>query len=145
MNILPSKKTAEFLETLTYLDTQLADIGIDLTVGSIYEIENKGEIDFGGDERKDAEISKIEPELRDPNDDYGWWELEPKTYFLEYNENLKKERLSILQPLNRLTRNSATHPTMLITDLKLVPLFVGGEGIAIKENSRISRIFILEY
>lgn len=144
MEILSGKETADFLENIVYLDTQLAENGIDLTIDKIYKIEGRGEIDFGGDEREDATISKIEPSPRNPDDDYGWWELEPGTYMIEYNESLSEEKICIIQPLERLTRNSTTHPTKLKTELNKIPLHVGGEGISIKENSRASRIMVLE-
>lgn len=144
MEILSGKETAEFLEDVIHLETQSADKGVDLTVAKIYELQCCGEIDFGGSEREDADISEIEPTLRSSEDDYGWWELKPGTYLLEYNESFKTEKESLLQPLPRLTRNSATHPTELTTKLEPVPLYVGGEGIAIKENSRVSRMMIFE-
>lgn len=144
MKILSGKETAELLKNMTYLDTQLAEQGVDLTVGGIYQLRGRGKIDFGGSERKDANISKIEPTLRNPDDDYGWWKLESGTYLLEYNETLKTEKLSFIQPLPRLTRNSAFHPVLFARELGLVPLHVGEKGIAIKENSRVSRILVIE-
>lgn len=142
MEILSGKETADFLDNIVYLDTQLSEFGIDLTVDNIYKIEGSGEIDFGGDERKDADISEMEPSLRDSDDDYGWWELEPGTYLIEHNEDLSEEKVCIIQPLQRITRNSTTHPTKLTTELGKIPLHVGGKGIEIKENSRVSRIII---
>ncbi len=142
MRFLNGEETAEFLDNIIYLDTQAQEAGLDLTVNKVYEIEGRGELDFGGDERTDAEIKEIKPELRDPKDDYGWWELEQDTYLIEYNEELNQEKSAILQPLPRLTRNSSTHPTLILEKLGKVPLFVEGNGIAIKENSRVSRLLI---
>lgn len=144
MRILSGEETAEFLEDIVYLDTQIANNGIDLTATKVYDSKESGEIDFGGSERKDGKLSEIEPELRDSEDDYGWWELEPGMYLLEYNESLKEGKMSFLQPLPRLTRNSATHPAKFVNKLELVPLAVSGNGIKIKENSRVSRILIFE-
>lgn len=144
MKILSGDETSKFLEDLVYLKTQSEDRGLDLTVKKIYNVENRGELDFGGSERKDCEIEEIEPELRNPDDDYGWWNLEPGSYLMEYNENLKDERWGLLQPLNRLTRNSAFHPTKFISEIKSMPLLVSGNGISIKENSRVSKILIFE-
>ncbi len=144
MEILEGKKTENHLKNIIHADTQVSERGIDLTVSKIYETKNKGEIDFGGGERKDSEITEIEPELRNSDDDYGWWELDPGTYFIEYNEELSTDELTFIQPLPRLNRNSTTHPTLIISDLDLMPLRVGGEGISIKENSRVSRLFIVK-
>lgn len=144
MEFLSSGKTKDYLEDIIHFDSQEAEIGIDLTVSKIYVPKSRGKIDFGGSEREDTDLSEIEPTLRNSDDEYGWWELESGTYLLEYNENLKVEKLSFLQPLPRLTRNSAFHPTKFVTNLEPVTLHVGGEGIAIKENSRVSRVLIFE-
>lgn len=144
MKILEGKKTTNHLENIVYADTQISEQGIDLTVSKIYEIKGKGEIDFGGSERKDADIMEIEPELRNSDDDYGWWELDPGTYLIKYNEELTTNELTCIQPLSRLTRNSSTHPTLIVSELGLMPLQVEGRGISIKENSRVSRLFIIK-
>ena len=144
MRFLNGKEAADFLKDVIYLDKQASQNGFDLTVKKIYEFKNRGEIDFGGGERLDSEIKEIEPELRDPDDDYGWWELEPKTYLIEYNEALKEDKPAILQPLPRLTRNSVGHPTIFVEEIDKVPLFVGENGIAIKENARVSRLLFIE-
>lgn len=144
MKILSGEETAKFLEGLVHLETQMADQGVDLTVSKIYELKTRGKIDFGGSERTDANIVEIEPTLQTPEDDYGWWELEPGAYLLKHNEELKDERKSFIQPLPRLTRNGAVHPVGLITKLEPVPLYIWGVGISIKENSRISRIMMFK-
>ena len=145
MKFLSGEETADFLEDLIYLDTQVSDKGLDLTVSSIYKLTERGELDFGGGERKDGELREIEPELRDEEDDYGWWELEKGTYLMEYNESLTEDcESAYIQPLLRLTRNSAVHPSKFVEQLDLVPLTVGDEGLSIKENSRVSRIFVVK-
>lgn len=144
MRILSGEETTNHLKNIIHPETQIRDSGMDLTVGKIYEVKGKGKIDFGGDEREDEEIEEIEPILRDPDDDYGWWELKPGTYLLEYNEDIDSSMLGLLQPLTRLTRNAATHPSRLVLELGLTPLHVGSNGISIKENSRISRIFFID-
>ncbi|KXB06980.1 hypothetical protein AKJ54_00905 [candidate division MSBL1 archaeon SCGC-AAA382K21] len=144
MRFLSGKETEEYLEGIVYRDTQIKDDGVDLTVAKIFEPENRGEIDFGGSERSDAEISEIKPRLRNPKDDYGWWELEPGFYLISYNESFKTKRKAFLQPLPRLTRNQAIHTSGFLTKLTLIPLYVGENGMAIKENSRVSRIYMFE-
>lgn len=144
MEILEGEKTKDHLKDIVHADTQVSEQGIDLTVSQIYRVEEKGEIDFGGSERKDAEITEIEPELRNSDDDYGWWELTPGTYLMEYNEEISTDELTCIQPLSRLTRNSTTHSTLIVSELGLIPLQVGGQGISIKENSRVSRLFIIK-
>lgn len=140
MDINPGRETVELLENLIYSDTQVSEMGVDLTVSKIYKVDDTGAIDFGGGEREDSNISEIEPEFKNPEDDYGWWELKPGTYLMEYNEKLTGEENLFLQPLERLIRNSATHPSKFVRKLELVPLHVRGDVIEIKENSRVSRI-----
>lgn len=144
MKILSGKEAADYLEDLIHPDTQISENGVDLTVKSIYELRGCGSIDFGGSERKDADVSEIEPEFRNPDDDYGWWRLEAGTYLIEYNEELECNKISFLQPLRRLNRNGSSHPSKFVDNLELVPLFVVADGIGIKENSRISRLLIFE-
>lgn len=144
MKFLNGKEISEYLKDIVYLDTQRSARGLDLTAKNIYKAENRGEIDFGGGERNDAELTKIEPNPRDPEDDYGWWELEEGTYLLEFNESSENVETAFLQPLHRLTRNSATHPSGFVEELKLVPLRVGEKGISIKESSRTSKLMIFE-
>lgn len=122
-------------------ETQGDAEGFDLTVARVFRPTGRGEIDFGGGERSDAAVEELEPELRDPGDDYGWWELEPGTYLVEYNEGIR-DGFGVVSPLKRLTRNLATHPTFPATELDRVPLRVAGDGISIKENARISRLTV---
>lgn len=144
MEFLPGEEVAELLDNITHAETQIAEKGMDLTVSEIYKVVDRGEIDFGGGERKDAKIKKVEISLRNPDDTYGWWNLESGKYLIKYNESLKEEKNALLQPLPRLTRNSATHPTKIVTELEKVLLSVGGKGITIKENSRVSRLIVIE-
>ena len=144
LKLLSGEKSIDFLKEIIYSDTQVAEDGVDLTVDKIYKIEEKGEIDFGGGERKDAEISEIKPTLRDEDDDYGWWDLDSGTYLLEFNEKLNENKNCIIQPLERLYRNSATHPTIVSKEIIKIPIKVDEPGISIKENSRVSRLIILE-
>ena len=144
LKLLSGEKSIDFLKEIIYSDTQVAEEGVDLTVDKIYKIEEKGEIDFGGGERKDAELSEIKPALRNEDDDYGWWDLDSGTYLLEYNEELEDEKNCIIQPLERLYRNSTTHPTIASKKITKIPINVGKPGISIKENSRVSKLVILE-
>ncbi len=144
MDFLSGEEIIDLAENITYKDTQISEKSMDLTVKNIYKLENRGEIDFGGGERKDGKTKKVETSKKNPDDDYGWWNLEPGTYLVEYNEELKEERPILLQPLERLTKNSAIHPTKIVGKLEKIPLVVGETGINIKENSRISRILVPE-
>jgi len=132
-------EVADGVSGIVYAETQVDEEGFDLTVARIFRPKGRGEIDFGGGERRDTGLVEVEPELRDPDDDYGWWELDPGSYLMEYNESIERST-GLVSPLKRLSRNLATHPTFPATRIDKVPLRVGGEGIAIKENARVSRL-----
>lgn len=45
-----------------------------------------------------------------------------------------------LQTRTELLERGATHPTLSVTTLPRVPLSVGGEGLKLKENARVSTL-----
>jgi len=53
------------------------------------------------------------------------------------------DRPASLQARNKVLARGASHPSLRVDDhLPLVPLSVGGAGIRIKENARVSRLFV---
>ncbi|MFC4988299.1 dCTP deaminase [Saliphagus infecundisoli] len=131
----------ERVENLVYEPVQIGEEGIDLTVSAIYEVEKPGSIDFGGDELADADLAPVGTEKRDPDDDYEWWHLEAGQYVLQHNEFLAGEGPLCLQPRNELLARGASHPTVRVTEhLPLLPLAVGGAGLDLKENARVSTL-----
>lgn len=149
MGLLSSERIVEFLENLIYEKTQLQKYGVDLTAKEIYVLEGPGSMDFGGGELEFANKRKFKLEKRSPTDKYGWWNLPPGHYVLEYNEkmNLKEGMLAVLQPRMELIRNESYHPTMVLTSedgLPIVTLSVGPPGIKIKQNARVSRLLVFE-
>lgn len=132
----------ERVENLVYEPVQVHDGGIDLTVSAVYEVQTPGSIDFGGDELTDADLVPVETKPRDPDDDYEWWSLEAGQYVLQHNEFLAGEGDPLLvQPRNELLARGASHPTVRVTDhLPLFPLSVGGAGLDVKENARVSTL-----
>lgn len=131
----------EFVDGLIHEPSQTSDGGVDLTVDAIARVTDPGQADFGGDEYAEPETEPIEPEFRDPADDYGWWELDAGTYLLTFNESLSSASVAfVLQPHDRLLALGASHPTVHVTDLGPVPLSVPDGGVALKENARVSRL-----
>lgn len=114
------------------------DGGVDLTVKAVYTVQSPGRIDFGGDELQAADLTPHPQVRRDPDDEYQWWELSAGTYLIEYNESLTSEAL--LQPRSALVERGGTHPTLRVAALPRVPLTVGGAGIRIKANARVSTL-----
>lgn len=132
---------AKHIDGLIHEPTQTEGRGVDLTVAAVHEPTGPGSVDFGGGELAAATTEPREPERRDPDDEYGWWMLDPRTYLVAYNESVSRSDLQFtLQTRDALLERGAFHPTLRVTDLPRVPLSVGPAGIRIKENARISTV-----
>ncbi|MFB6093124.1 MAG: dCTP deaminase [Haloquadratum sp.] len=114
------------------------DGGVDLTVAEIYEVESPGRVDFGGGELEPADIEPHDRVWRDPDDEYQWWHLDAGTYLIEYNESLSGA--AVLQPHSEVVRRGGSHPALRVDELPRVPLTVGGAGLRLKENARVSTL-----
>jgi hypothetical protein len=140
----------EFISNIIYEKKQVEDYGVYLTIGKVFQFKGKADIDFGGSEYKKSELQQINPVKRKEEDKYGWWELPGGEYLIEFNEEVKKllpdANLVILQPSERITLNGAFHATKVIErkgKIRLT-LYVGKNGINIKENARISELIVLD-
>lgn len=132
---------AKHIDGLVHEPTQTEGDGVDLTVAAVHELTGPGSVDFGGGELEAAATEPREPERRDPDDEYGWWSLDPGTYLVAYNESIRGTDLRFtVQTRDALAERGAFHPTLRVTSLPRVPLSVGGAGIRIKENARISTV-----
>jgi hypothetical protein len=133
---------AAFVDDLVHEQTQTEGTGLALTVAGVSRVVGPGRVDFGGGELEAADLEPVETELRDLDDDYGWWNLEEGGYLLEYNETLSPpdEGALVLQPRDELRARGASHPTLYVESLDSVPLSVGGAGIRLKENARVSTL-----
>jgi hypothetical protein len=140
----------EFISNLIYEKKQVEDYDIFLTIGKVFSFTGKGEIDFGGSEYKESGIKEIKPVKRKGEDKYGWWELPGGEYLIEFNEEIKNllpdAKLVILQPSERITLNGAFHATKVIEKKGKIrlTLYIGKNGINIKENARISKLIVLD-
>lgn len=135
-----------FVEDIVYEPTQTEGRGLDLTVTEVYEIDEPGRVDFGGGELEVPEVEPHERTYRNPDDDYEWWHLDAGQYLLEYNESLAlPEDMALrIQTRDELLARGAFHPTLSVTALDRVPLSVGGAGLKLKENARVSTITSVE-
>lgn len=130
---------ADTVDDLVHPETQVHDGAVDLTVAAVHVIDEPAHIDFGGSELQLPATTAIEPTKRHPDDEYGWWSLDPGLYLLEYNESLA-EPPAFLQPREALIAGGAIHPAGWVDRLPAVGLFVGG-GLECKENARVSTIW----
>lgn len=132
------------VEGILHEETQVHERGLDLTVAEVYGIDDPGRVDFGGDELEDADLTPSEKTRREPTDDYGWWYLDSGGYVLEYNEELTGEEPLRLQTRDEVRARGAFHPTATVSELDRMPLTVGGAGIRLKENARVSTLLTPE-
>lgn len=149
MPVLDAEAASTYVERLVHLDTQRADSGIDLTVGAVFRVTGAGQLDFGGSEFAPADREELAPQLANPDDDYGWWKLEPGTYVIRYNEALSLgggQRAQVF-PHQRLLQAGATHAAFVVDgehDPVETLLTVGEAGCHLKENCRVSRLLITD-
>ena len=129
---------ADRFDGLLHEPTQVNEDGVDLTVTEVYEVAEPGRVDFGGGELEAAELEPHERVWRDADDDYGWWHLDAGQYVIEYNEALAGSEPVALQPRDALLARGASHPTVRVSALPTLPLSVGGAGIRLKENARVT-------
>jgi deoxycytidine triphosphate deaminase len=147
--MLSADALADRIDGLVHLDTQRAPDGIDLTVSGVFRTAGPGQLDFGGGEFEPAARERLEPDLADPSDDYGWWPLDEGAYVVEYNEAIRLgdgER-GIVTPLERTLRAGAHHATAVVhgraNPLQML-LVVPAGGCRLKENCRLSRLRVEE-
>jgi deoxycytidine triphosphate deaminase len=133
-----------YVTDLVHEPTQLTDNGVDLTVSNVYEVTEPGRIDFGGGELEPAGVLAHETAKRNPDDDYEWWSLSAGQYLLTHNESLTGEKRLTVQPRTELLERGATHPTVTVSELPKLPLSVGGAGLKLKENARVSTVVGVE-
>lgn len=133
---------SDAVDGIIHEPTQLRDGAVDLTVTECYELTSPGRLDFGGGEFEAAECRPHEKHYRTPEDDYQWWDLDPGRYLLEYNEKLSVDDRVSLQPRTELLELGCLHPTVQVSTLPRMPLQVGGSGLLLKENARVSTLLV---
>lgn len=128
------------IDNIVHEETQRTDEGFDLTVAELYVVEEAGSVDFGGGELEEATLSPVETEKRNEDDDYGWWNLDAGKYVVEHNESLSVDEPVTVRTRTALLERGVFHPTVRVTELPLLPMTVGGDGLRVKENARISTV-----
>lgn len=109
-----------------------------LTVKRIGKLYSGGSLDFGGSEYSEAVIEWMEPEKKAEDDKYGWWQLNEGSYWVEYNERIDLPEKAL--------KAGICHPTGIINEPREVlatMVNVGGYTVGIKENARISEVYVL--
>ena len=119
-----------------------------VTAKRIGRFTHNGTLDFGGSEYTEAPVEWIEPEKKNPDDDYGWWMLEPGDYLVEYNESVTPARgmRCYLQIWDQAARNGLSQSFRLIAqadDPLQAVVRAGSAGVGIKENARVSVVGVV--
>ena len=135
---------SDYVTDIVHEPTQNDEGGFDLTVARVSEIVEPGRLDFGGGELEPAKTVPHASSKRNPDDDYEWWTLREGQYLLEFNESLTGEATVTIQPRTELLERGGTHPTLQVRELPQVPLSVGGAGLKLKENARVSTVVSVE-
>lgn len=137
-----SQSLVDAVAGIVHEPTQTEGRGVDLTLAAVYEVTEPGRVDFGGGELEDAGVDRLETERRNADDTYGWWNLEAGRYLVEYNESLDPgpDQSFVVQTRREIRVRGAFHPTLHVSALSPVPLVVGGAGIRLKENARVSTV-----
>ncbi len=125
---------------LLHVPTQVHDGRVDVTAAEIFEIDSPGRIDFGGGELEPAGLAPHDRVWRNEGDDYQWWHLSAGQYLVEYNETIEATEPVVIQPREALLERGAFHPTVHVESITRLPLAVGGAGLKVKENARISTV-----
>ncbi len=149
VSFIPGSESIRRIKNFIHKDTQTGEDKVYLTVKQIYSLDKKGSLDFGGSELNLAKRKPLLPKKKITEDKYGWWNLSQGTYLVEFNEQieLREEEIAILESREELLQNGCFHPLRAITPeekLSFIPLNVGGQGIDIKQNARISTIRIVK-
>ena len=133
------------------LETQITPQGFDLTVKKIEKYRGKGKLDFSNSEREIPKTSKVEPQKKNSEDDYGWYKLEKGVYKVTMNEkvDIPNNLTGFAYPRSSLLRMGCsienavwdagykgTGSFMLVVE--------NTEGVEIKENARVNQLVFVE-
>ena len=139
----------DHVEEIVHADTQVHEDGdaIDLTAAEVSEIAGPGRVDFGGGELEPADLQPHDRVWRNEDDDYQWWHLDAGQYVVEFNESVAVDASAadahgrlVLQPRDAICERGASHPTLHVESIERIPLAVGGAGLKLKENARVSTL-----
>lgn len=150
MFLLQSEELLEHTRNTIHEPTQQHKFNLDLTVSEIHLFDEAGAMDFGGSEFDAAKTNSLPPQKKNPDDDYGWWDLEEGMYKVLFNEELTnlQDTLVVLAPHDHLRRSGVLGETILFAsddnlDRLSMNISVPHMGCKIKENARLASLYIL--
>lgn len=133
------------------LETQVQPNGFDMTAAEIHRYKGKGKLDFSNSEREIPETEKVEPEKKNPDDEYGWWDLKPGVYKVVMNEkvDIPNHVTALAFPRSSLLRMGCTIENAVwdsgYTGTGSFMLEVhNSRGVEIKQNARVNQLVFFE-
>ena len=135
----PRELFEDYLEDTIYDDKQIAANGVHLTADKILALRGGGDTDFGGDEHRPGDQQVVRTEKRNPDDDYGWWELDGGIYRVVFNEKLRECPAPLLLTASpRLLECGCSLTAYVPPEGELATTLIVPEcGVGMKENARI--------
>ena len=148
MQLMSGNEIKKHVSNMIHEESQVEENYVDLTVKHIYHLTGKGAVDFGGSEHIIRPQKELPPQKKEAEDEYGWWHLTGGTYLIQFNESLELGGLvGTISPHSRLLNSGAYHAPRIVTgNMSVVEIHMtlGPQGIDIKENARVSSLYILE-
>lgn len=151
MKLFQSDKMLEQTSNIIHDDTQLHNRHIDLTVAEIHHLTEAGSLDFGGSEFTVAGTEPMEPEKRNQDDKYGWWDLKIDTYKAVFNETVEvpENSVGVITPHIHSEKAGLIINTLFLSpedDLDGLNMYfhVPVAGCKIKQNARIATLRFLQ-
>ena len=150
MILLQSDEITNHLNSIIHSDTQQHENHFDLTVARIHRFTKAASLDFGGSEFEPAERQIVEARKKNPDDDYGWWELTDGLYQATMNEEIKafKDTIALLGPHPHAQKAGIVSNTHILSseqegDSVTMNFRVPEAGCNIKENARMAVLYLL--
>ncbi len=140
----------KLIEDYIDLDRQLTPNGFDLSVAKVFEFSSCGCLDFSNKERALPQTKELLPQKGNPEDKFGWWQLERGVYKVRTNEtvNLPKNLVALAFTRTSLLRMGGfTQHGVWDAGFEGKGEFVlaidNPLGIRIKQNARVAQLVFL--
>lgn len=144
-------KEKDLIKDFIDLKTQITSGGFDLTVNSVSTFDSKGALDFSNKERIVPEGKEIPPKKKNPQDNFGWWNLKKGAYKIKTNEvvSLTNDLTALAFPRSSLLRMGAFTQTAVwdagfIGKSEFILIVDNPKGIELKQNARIVQLVFLK-
>lgn len=150
MALANSDQLTKSINDLVHQDTQKQEHCLDLTLSEVHEFTGPGSLDFGGSEFEPAATEIIEPEKKNPDDEYGWWNLRGGIYHAVCNESFKplENHAIFVVPHEHAQKAGVMVNTIVASkgrngDAIRLLIHISEAGCNIKENARFASAYMV--